>query len=312
MPGCDGHPGPSTARPCGPRSGRPPGRRSAGEKLPTVVSTLVRPAGPPEPPSHRRFSNGYLSLAADRINRNLYRFRIRCRASGRAELSPDGRPSGRSPRETGPDRRCRRPADEPVCHPARQTDPPAAPAPTGPCGPTPRGFRFLPRPGTTPPLPADPPPDPLHPRRVLPGSSPGTGSYPTPTAYSATGGGRTHQARCDSPRSGGRSHTVRRPSRPVRFHPRGRFPVRRCSTDRPAQRRRSRCDPAGIAPAGRDDIRRACSSRDGTGDRPGCSGARSGRGGGLADHGGYLFAVSSLPVRSGLDTNNAAPRLAPT
>ncbi len=72
-------------------------------------------------------------------------------------------------------------ADGPVCHPARQTDPPQSRLPTGSCGPPAEGFRFLPRPGTTSPLPADPSPGsaPL-PRRVPSGSSPGTGQYPPP------------------------------------------------------------------------------------------------------------------------------------
>lgn len=80
----------------------------------------------------------------------------------------------------------------------RPTHPPAFPgSPPVPAAPPSEGFRFLPRPGTTSPLPADPP-NPPHPHRALSGSSPGTGPYPTPTGgASGHRGSRLRRVRCD-------------------------------------------------------------------------------------------------------------------
>lgn len=167
--------------------------------------------------------------------------------------------------------------------------PESAPSPPG-------TFRFLPRHRSVP-----------HPHRgrIRPPRQPATPSSVRP------------------PGSGSRSLAGRRPSRPVRCRPRDRSPARRRRTDRLARHRRSRCGTGSArllhgdraprrgrrmgrrrrprrhcGPAGRSGARLTFGRRGGLGSRRyrGGGTARSGRGGQLADHCGFLFAVSSLPV----------------
>lgn len=212
--------------------------------------------------------------------------------------------------------------------PPRGTDRPThprSPAPHRfPRPPPSEVFRFLPGPGTTSALPADPSPDPPpptpgtfrflprhrsvprpHRRRIRPPGQPATPSSVRP------------------PGSGSRSLAGRRPSRPIRCRARHRSPARRRRTDRLARHRWSRCGTGSArladgrpaprrdrrmgrcrrprrhcGPDGRRGARRAFGRRGGLGSRRHRGGgtARSGRGGQLADHCGFLFAVSSLPV----------------
>ncbi len=149
-----------------PRSEEPGCADGRPTRRPTYCRLHVRPSATPSPNPERL---PFADSGSDRPH--SYRFRLRCRASGRAELSLDGRPI-RSPRETGPDRRCRRPVGRSATPRDRPTHPPAVPgSPPVPAAPL-RGVPVPPRVRNhlAPPR-RIPPPDPPIPHRALSGSS---------------------------------------------------------------------------------------------------------------------------------------------
>lgn len=301
-------------------------------RRPTYYRLHVRPSATPSPNPERL---PFADSGSDRPH--SYRFRLRCRASGRAELSLDGRPA-RSPRETGPDRRCRRPMGRSATPRDRPTHPPAIPgSPPVPAAPL-RGVPVPPRVRNhlAPPR-RIPPPDPPIPHRALSGSSPGTGPYPPPGDVSATtAAGYAEFGATVLGQAAGR--------RQVGAHL-ARFGATRADFLRVAEQTGSRGTDAGdavpepavsSAPTARRGTVGECVDIDGelpaavdrpAGAAPGspsiaATGSAAGTTAAVAPPGAGVvvsFLIIAVPLRGvlvtgcpGLDTNNAAPRLAGT
>ncbi len=312
-------------------AGGRPGRRS------TYCPLHLRPTGRITATTIADPSNGYLSLAAAgsttlvpipislpsiRKSRTIARWPVRSGHPARPDRTDAaaGRWAGLPPRGT----------DRPTHRSPR--------LPTGSCDPhLPRGSGSSPAPQPPHPCTRLPPLDPPIPHRVLSGSSPGTGPYPAPATYPVTAAAGYAEFGVTRPRSGNRSPAGRRPFRPVGYRPYGRSPGRRRRTDLPTRHRRSRCGTgsSGVChgdrvpqhrrrarrhrrrtghngPAGRSGTRPTFGRHGGLGTRPHSGGdaARSRRDSRLADHCGVPLRGVLVTGCSGLDTNNAAPRLA--